>query len=78
MTEPTHTAHDLLLTLAPPMRLVDWLEQVWAAKQAKGEPVPENFVKWLERWRTIRGELPSEIDHVTPEEWAAVGEKVRI
>jgi hypothetical protein len=76
VTDPAHTAHDLLLILSPPMRLIAWLETVWAAKQVKGEQVPENFLKWLERWKAIRSELPSEIDYVTDEEWAAVGEQV--
>lgn len=47
---PTLAAHDLLLILSPLLRLVDWLERVWADRQAKGQEVPESFVKWLKRW----------------------------
>lgn len=67
-------ARDTLLILAPPVRLVAWLEKVFEAKRAKGEDVPENFTKWLERWKKIRAGMPSEIDVLTIEEWAQVEE----
>lgn len=69
-------AHDILLILAPPLALVDYLDRLWAAKQAKGETVPEQWRRWLERWKTIRSELPSEIDYVSAEEWQQVGERI--
>jgi hypothetical protein len=65
-------ARDTLLILAPPVRLVVWLEKVFAAKQSSGEHVPEQFVKWLDRWKKIRAGIPSEIDTITIEEWAQV------
>lgn len=76
-TEIVISAHDLLLQLSPPIRLVGWLEKTFDAKAAKGEIIPPEFCRWLDRWRAIRGDGASEIDYVTAEEWAALGEKVK-
>lgn len=70
-------AHDILLILAPPTRLVDYLDRLWAAKQAKGEQTPEQWRRWLDRWKRIRSELGSDVDYVSDAEWAGVGERVR-
>lgn len=78
MTQPTETAaHDLLLQLAPPVRLVGWLEATFAQRRAKGDEIPAEYCKWLERWQRIRSDQPSEtVDYITAEEWAALGERV--
>ena len=73
--DPTPVS-DLLLVIAPPIRLVEWLEKVFAQKAANGDAVPENFIKWLERWQRIRSDLPSEIDGLPIEKWAEVERKV--
>lgn len=73
--DPTPVS-DLLLILAPPIRLVEWMEKVFAQKTANGDPVPENFTKWLERWQRVRSDLPSEIDGLPVEKWAEVERKV--
>lgn len=65
-------ARDTLLILAPPVRLVAWLEKVFDAKRKNKEEVPDNFVTWLERWKKIRAGLPAEIDVITIEEWHQV------
>lgn len=75
MTNPTAVS-DLLNILAPPMRMVDWLELVFENKRKKGEPIPENFIKWLERWQRIRSDLPSAIDGATEEMWLEVERKL--
>lgn len=76
MNSPETPVSDLLLILAPPLRLVDWLEKVFYQRKVNGEEVPENFVKWLERWQRIRSDLPSEIDGMPAEKWAEVERKV--
>lgn len=70
------TVSDLLTIIAPPMRLVAWLELVFDNKRKKGEEVPENFTKWLERWQRIRSDLPAEIDGVTEEHWLELERKI--
>ena len=62
-------AHDILLTLAPPVRLVAWLEAVFERKRSKGEEIPPAFMEWLVRWDDIRQGLPSPVDVLTAEEW---------
>mgnify|MGYP001562244785 CR=1 FL=1 len=56
MTAPCQAAHDTLLILSPPVRLIIWLDRIFEAKRAKGEEVPEAFDKWLQRWIRIRCE----------------------
>lgn len=73
---PENQVSDLLLVLAPPVRLCIWLETVFEQKRKAGAEVPENFIKWLERWQRIRSDLPAEIDGTTDEQWAEVERKV--
>lgn len=68
----SNAATDTLLILAPPVRLVAWLEKVFDAKRHSGQEVPENFTKWLDRWNKIRAGLPVETDVLTIEEWQQV------
>lgn len=75
-TSPETPVSDLLLILAPPVRLVAWLETVFEQKRKAKTEVPENFIKWLERWQRIRSDLPAEIDGATAEQWAEVERKV--
>lgn len=67
---------DLLTILAPPIRLVDWLDKVFDDKARKGEPVPPEFVAYLETWKRIRAAGTSPIDGATPEQWAKLAERV--
>ena len=69
-------AHDILLILAPPVRLVSWLETVFERKRERGEDIPAAFMEWLARWDDIRQGLPSPIDVLTVEEWAELEEIV--
>ena len=75
-TNPETPVADLLIILAPPVRLAAWLETVFEQKRARGEDVPENFVKWLDRWSCIRSDLPSAIDGATDADWADLERKV--
>jgi len=68
MSNPETTVSDLLTIIAPPLRLVAWLELVFEQKRKKGEDVPETFITWLERWQRIRSDLPAEIDGATEEQ----------
>lgn len=76
MNSDVIAAHDLLIILSPPIRLIEWLERAFAAKQDKGEQLPTEYVRWLERWRVIRSDLPSEIDYIDEETWLAAGKIV--
>lgn len=76
-TTPVSAGVDTLLILAPPVRLVVWLEKVFEAKRKKGEVVPEQFERWMDRWQKIRSHLPSEIDVLTPAEWQEIHNKVK-
>lgn len=73
MTPDTHAlaAHDTLLTLAPPLALVDYLDRLWA-----GRNPPEQWVRWLDRWKAIRAAESSIIDYVSVDEWKLIGEKI--
>ena len=73
----TTQPHALLLHLAPPTRLIDWLEKVFSEKQAKGEIVPAEFTARLTTWQDIRTDAPCPSDAAPPTQWAAVGERVR-
>lgn len=75
-TNSTTPVSDLLLIIAPPLRLVAWLEMVFDNKRKKGEEIPENFTKWLERWQRIRSDLPCEIDGVSEEQWLELERKL--
>lgn len=73
---PDSQVADLLTIIAPPVRLVAWLELVFENKRKKGEDVPANFIQWLERWQRIRSDLPAEIDGTTADEWIALERKL--
>lgn len=73
---PDSPVFDLLTIIAPPLRLVAWLELVFENKRAKGETVPDNFKVWLERWKLIRSDLPSSIDGATEEQWLELERKL--
>lgn len=73
---PTFAARDILLILAPPVRIVAWLETIFERKRAKGEDIPVAFMEWLARWDDIRQGLPSPVDVLTVEEWEALKEIV--
>jgi hypothetical protein len=75
VTSP-NTVTDLLTIVAPPMRLVAWLELVFENKRKKGEDIPENFTRWLERWQRIRSDLPSEIDGTSEQDWLDMERKI--
>ena len=70
------SAQALLAQLAPPLKLVEWMETVFAAKRAKGETVPAEYVRWIELWQDIRSAEPSIVDGATPATWAQVGDMV--
>lgn len=76
MTNSPNTVTDLLTIIAPPLRLVSWLEMVFENKRKKGEDIPENFTKWLERWQRIRSDLPSSIDGASEEQWLDLERKL--
>lgn len=67
---------DLLATLAPPIRLVDWFDKVLDDKARKGEPVPPEFIAWLETWKRIRAAGTSPIDGAPESAWAKLAERV--
>lgn len=76
MSNASTQVADLLTIIAPPLRLVSWLELVFESKCSKGEEVPENFTKWLERWQRIRSDLPSEIDGTSEADWLELERKI--
>lgn len=76
LNETPNTVTDLLTIIAPPMRLVAWLEMVFENKRKKGEEIPENFTVWLERWQRIRSDLPSSIDGATDAQWLELERKL--
>ena len=53
------TGSDLLIFLAPPLSLIDKLD---AAPTLLAE-----IAEWVQRWKAIRSDEPSEIDQVTPQ-----------
>lgn len=71
---PQSAAYDTLIMLAPPIKLVTWLESIFEAKRRKGEAIPEAYTAWLERWQRIRSDLPATTDVLTDEEWQELKE----
>ena len=66
--------HELLALLAPPIDLVDWLERIFEAKQAKGEVIPESYARYLQVWQDIRSAGECAVDGTKQETWAQVFE----
>lgn len=73
---PQTEVSDLLSILLPPTRLRIWLHTVFADKATKGQEVPDDFVKWLGVVERVCGDLPSDIDSVTPDQWAWIESKI--
>lgn len=74
-----HEAHDILRVLAPPVRLVAWMEKEFERRRNKTPPdmPPEEWIRWLWRWDAIRQGLPAVTDTVTPEAWDAIRDAVQ-
>lgn len=53
------TGNDLLLLLAPPLSLIDKLDAT--------PNLPDAIGAWVERWKAIKSDGPSEIDGVADE-----------
>jgi hypothetical protein len=69
-------ANVILGLLAPPLRLVIYLEKMFAMKQGKGETVPEEFTEWMQRWADIRGDGMAVTDYLPDEVWEQLAERV--
>ena len=54
-------AIDSIMIMLPPSRLAGWLTRVFAAKEVKGEVVPLEFIRWLERMDRIRLGITTEL-----------------
>lgn len=70
------TGAELLALLAPPLELINSLEQLFAVREREGRPVSPQTLAWLVLWRDIRGDGKTAIDGVSKEVWAKVGEIV--
>jgi hypothetical protein len=57
---PETEISDLLSCLLPSTRMRIWLNKVFEAKAAKGEPFPERDVLWLAFVERACSDLPSE------------------
>lgn len=68
--QPGLTGHEILAYLAPPLELMDCLED----RQAQ---LPKSVVGWMKRWQTIRGDGTSQIDRVKPEAWASINQIIK-
>lgn len=73
---PETQVSDLLLILMPPSRLRIWLHKVFEDKRAKGQDVPDDFVKWLGFVDRVCSDLPHDIDGITPEQWHWVEQRI--
>lgn len=73
---PETEVSDLLSMYLPSTRMRIWLNKVFEAKAAKGEPFPERDVLWLAAVERACSDLPSAIDDVTPAQWAALERKI--
>lgn len=65
-------AIDSIMIMLPPSRLAGWLTRVFAAKEVKGEVVPLEFIRWLERMERIRLGITTELSVLTDDEWRAI------
>jgi len=78
----TNAARDIILTFAPPERLRKWLRSTWDARTAKGDTVPPEFERWLERVTKLVDGQPTEADVMTDEEidelWSLMPTQVEI
>ena len=55
------TKYDFLITYGIPYSLMDWLDKVFDARSAKGDPAPEAWVNWLNVWRETLTEVESQL-----------------
>jgi hypothetical protein len=70
----TQEACDMLLLLAPSVRLLDYLEKTLAKM---GADAPEKDTRYLATWRLIYSDQPAPVvDHVPNEVWAEIGERI--
>ena len=65
-------AIDSIMIMLPPSRLAGWLTRVFAAKEVKGEVVPLEFIRWLERMERIRLGITTELSVLADDEWRAI------
>lgn len=70
----TRTPAEIMADLAPPIRLMNWLDKVFAAKRSKGEDIPPEFVRYMATWRAIRGDGPAITDSLSDAEWGEIDE----
>lgn len=67
------TGSDLLIFLAPPLSLIDKLDAA--------PTLPAEIAEWVQRWKAIRSDGPSEIDQMVPQAYQqaliVVEEKVK-
>lgn len=66
---PETIAADILTLLMPSGRTIRFLEMTFAAKQKRGEVIPERDLLWLERVKRLRNNLPEEVDEIPDETW---------
>jgi hypothetical protein len=75
--KPAYTGADLLLLLAPPLALVEYLDRLWGTMASNGKEIPPAYTQWLERWQRIRAEGLSDVDYVLADEWASLDDLIR-
>ena len=65
-------AVDAIVIMTPPTRLMGWLIKVFAAKRAKGEAIPPEFERWIERMERIRLGITTELSVLNEDEWKSI------
>jgi hypothetical protein len=68
--------HRILNLIVPSIDIINSLEQLVKAKQAKGIKVSAQFLDWLDLVRCIRADLPHELDAMVAEDWQEASEVV--
>jgi hypothetical protein len=72
-------AEEVFDRIAPPIRLLNWLDDVFKARRARGEEIPFVFTEWRQAWAEIYGDGPSPTDRLTTtEDWAELRKLVKV
>jgi predicted RNase H-like nuclease len=71
-------AEEVFDRIAPPIRLLDYLEKLFKFKTDKGEEIPFVFTEWMQTWAEIRGNGSAVTDTLTAEDWIEFRKLVKV
>jgi hypothetical protein len=71
-------AEEVFDRIAPPTRLLSWLDDVFKARRARGEEIPLVFTEWREAWAEIYRDKAAVTDGLTADDWVQLRKLVKV